>query len=265
MLFGGDAIEKLKRSHVAVFGVGGVGGYVVEVLARSGIGAIDLIDNDCVSVSNINRQIIALHSTIGRSKVDVAEERVHDINPECCVNKFQAFYLPSNADRFDLSKYDYVVDCIDTVSAKIELIKRCHELGVPLLSCMGAANKMDATAFRIADINETEMDPLAKVIRKKLRKLGIPRQKVVYSSEQPMKPITQDPVENINKPQEKQEEAQAEARNTQEMRKEPQEKAAIEAPAGICKCPVPASNAFVPAAAGLIAGGEVVKDIIFKL
>lgn len=265
MLFGGDAIEKLKHSHVAVFGVGGVGGYVMEVLARSGIGAIDLIDNDYVSVSNINRQIIALHSTIGRSKVDVAEERIHDINPECKVKTFRTFYLPSNAEGFDLSQYDYVVDCIDTVSAKIELIRRCHGLGVPLLSCMGAANKMDATAFRIADINDTEMDPLAKVIRKKLRKLGIQRQKVVYSSERPMKPVTQYPVENTNKPQEELKETQTEARNAQEMRKEPQEKAAVEVPAGTSKRPVPASNAFVPAAAGLIAGGEVVKDIIFKL
>lgn len=241
-LIGDEAVERLRGSHVAVFGVGGVGGYVVEVLARSGVGSIDIIDSDRVSVSNINRQIIALHSTVGRLKVDVAAERIRDINPDCTVRCFPVFYLPkdsgdlkANADSFDLSQYDYVVDCIDTVSAKIDLIRRCHALGTPLLSCMGAANKMDATAFRVADINETQMDPLAKVIRKKLRKLDIPRLKVVYSEEQPMKSALFE-----DKP-----EKQNDASPT-------------------LKRPIPASNAFVPAAAGLIAGGEVIKDIIAK-
>lgn len=233
MLLGDDAVERLRHSHIAVFGVGGVGGHVVEVLARSGVGSIDIIDNDRVNITNINRQIIALHSTVGRMKVDVAEERIRDINPECRVTKHPTFYLPANADGFDLTEYDYVVDCIDTVSAKIELVRRCHALGVPILSCMGAANKMDATAFRIADISKTNMDPLAKVIRKKLRKIGIDHLKVVFSEEQPMKPRNQstdtDNPDGVDEP-------------------------AVR--------PVPASNAFVPATAGLIAGGEVIKDLI---
>lgn len=241
MLLGNEAVEVLRHSHVAVFGVGGVGGYVVEVLARSGVGAIDIIDNDRVSLTNINRQIIALHSTLGRLKVDVMEERIRDINPNCIVRKFPMFYIPkdtgdmkANADEIDFSCYDYVVDCIDTVSAKIDLIRRCHELGKPLLSCMGAANKMDATAFRVVDISETSMDPLAKVIRKKLRKLNIEHQKVVYSNETPMKPAADSSMES----------------------------GFFEEKPGNCRRPVPASNAFVPAAAGLIAGGEVIKDLI---
>ena len=235
-------METLHHARVAVFGVGGVGGYVVEVLARSGVGAIDLIDDDRVCMTNINRQIIALLSTIGKYKVDVAEERIHDINRHCKVKKYQTFYLPDKADEFDFAQYDYVVDCIDTVTAKIDLICRCHRLGVPILSCMGAANKLDATAFRVVDIYKTNMDPLAKVIRKKLRKLGIPALKVVYSEEEPLEPIDQPeiscrlhcicPDKNMRKCTE---------RRT-----------------------IPASNAFVPAAAGLIAGGEVVKDLINK-
>lgn len=219
-------MDKLAKAHVAVFGIGGVGGYVVEVLARSGIGALTLIDKDVVDVTNLNRQIIALHSTVGQPKVEVARQRVLDINPDCRVTTFEMFYLPENADSFDFSQYDYVVDCVDTVTAKLDLIRRCHEQQVPLLSCMGAANKMDATAFRVADIYKTNMDPLAKIIRKKLRKLGIPQQKVVYSEEEPMTPA----------------EVSTETKPTGR--------------------PVPASNAFVPAAAGLVAGGEVVKDLI---
>ena len=219
-------MDKLAKAHVAVFGIGGVGGYVVEVLARSGVGALTLIDKDVVDVTNLNRQIIALHSTVGQPKVEVARQRVLDINPDCRVTTFELFYLPENADSFDFSQYDYVVDCVDTVTAKLDLIRRCHEQQVPLLSCMGAANKMDATAFRVADIYQTNMDPLAKIIRKKLRKLGIPQQKVVYSEEEPMTPA----------------EVSTETKPTGR--------------------PVPASNAFVPAAAGLVAGGEVVKDLI---
>lgn len=218
---------RLSGCHVAVFGVGGVGGYAVEVLARSGVGAITLIDNDCVSITNINRQIIALLSTVGRPKVEVARERILDINPECRVTTLQQFYLPENADEIDLTTFDYVVDCIDTVKAKLELIRRCRSLNVPIICSMGAANKMDATAFRVADIDKTSVDPLAKIIRKKLRKEGIHGVKVVYSEEEPLLPA------------EPTEEAIPEGRHT-----------------------IPASNAFVPAAAGLIIGGEVVKDLI---
>ena len=221
LLFGEEAIEALHRSRVAVFGVGGVGGYVVEVLARSGVGHICMIDNDKVNPSNLNRQIIALHSTIGRLKIDVMEERIHDIYPECEVEKHAMFYLPENADEIDLAQYDYVVDCIDTVKAKLELIRRCHRLGVPIISSMGAANKVDPTAFQVTDISKTDTDPLAKVIRKTLRKEGILHFKVVCSNEKPIHPPL-DPVDGQ----------------------------------------VPASNAFVPAAAGLVIGGEVVKDII---
>lgn len=233
-------MHTLMGSRVAVFGVGGVGGYVVEALARSGVGELDLIDDDRVCVTNVNRQVIATLSTVGKHKVDVCEQRVHDINRRCIVHKYQMFYLPENADVIDLSKFDYVVDCIDTVKAKLDIIRRCHELGVPVISCMGAANKMDATAFRVTDINKTKMDPLAKVIRKKLRSMGIKRLKVVYSEEEPLRPID-DPDISCR---------------------------------FHCVCPdkdmrkcterrdIPASNAFVPAAAGLICGGEVVKDLI---
>lgn len=240
LLLGKPAIDTLNGARVAVFGIGGVGGYVVEVLARSGVGELDLFDDDRVCLTNVNRQIYALLSTVGRHKVDVAAERVHDINPRCIVHKYRMFYMPQNADDIDLSQFDYVVDCVDTVTAKLELIRRCHDLSVPIISCMGAANKLDATAFRVTDINKTKMDPLAKVIRKKLRKLHIDRLKVVYSEEEPLRPID-DPSISCR---------------------------------FHCICPdkdmrkcterrdIPASNAFVPAAAGLIAGGEVIKDLV---
>lgn len=237
MMLGRAALETLSGSHVAVFGLGGVGGYVVEVLARSGVGALDIFDNDSVSESNINRQIIALHSTIGRPKVDVAAERILDINPQCVVSRRQMFYLPEHADEVDLAQYDYVVDCIDTVKAKLELVRRCHRLGVPLLSCMGAANKLDPTAFRVADLSKTQIDPLCKVIRKQLRKEGILHLKCVYSEEEPLRPLEQPVAERIP---------------------------ANGMPASTVRRDVPASNAFVPAAAGLIAGGEVVKDLLRK-
>lgn len=247
LLLGRPAIDTLEGSSVAVFGVGGVGGYVVEVLARSGVGELALFDNDRVCLSNLNRQIVALHSTVGQYKVDAAEARIHDINPHCIVHKYPTFYLPSNADDYDLSKYDYVVDCIDTVTAKIELIKRCHQLHVPIISSMGAANKMDATAFRVTDITKTTMDPLAKVIRKKLRTLRIPHLKVVYSEEQPLRPLTEEmPV--------------AAVQNSSDTSPNLSTDAEMPTPAG--RRSVPASNAFVPAAAGLIAGGEVVKDLL---
>lgn len=240
LLMGKAAVDTLMGSRVAVFGVGGVGGYVVEALARSGVGELDIIDDDRVCLTNVNRQVIATLSTVGKHKVDVCEERVHDINRRCIVHKYQMFYLPETADAIDISQFDYVVDCIDTVKAKLDLIKRCHDLKVPIISCMGAANKMDATAFQVTDINKTKMDPLAKVIRKKLRKMNIHKLKVVYSEEEPLRPID-DP--NISC-------------------------------SFHCICPnkdmrkctdrrdIPASNAFVPAAAGLICGGEVIKDLV---
>ena len=247
LLLGRPAIDTLEGSSVAVFGVGGVGGYVVEVLARSGVGKLALFDNDRVCLSNVNRQIVALHSTVGQYKVDAAEARIRDINPHCIVHKYPTFYLPSNADDYDLSLYDYVVDCIDTVTAKIELIKRCHQLHVPILSCMGAANKMDPTAFRVTDITKTTMDPLAKVIRKKLRTLRIPHLKVVYSEEQPLRPLIEEiPV--------------AAVQNSSDT--SPCLSTDAEMPTPAERRTIPASNAFVPAAAGLIAGGEVVKDLL---
>lgn len=222
MLLGVDAVKVLARSRVAVFGVGGVGGYAVEVLARSGVGFVDLYDNDTVSASNINRQLLATTSTIGCHKVDVAVKRVTDINPQCQVRGFKMFYVVNNADEVDLSQYDYVVDCIDTVSAKMELVRRCTRLNVPIICSMGAANKLDASAFVVADISETDIDPLARIMRKKLRKEGIEHFKCVFSKEQPRKPLDDE----------------------QDIR------------------PVPASNAFVPAAAGIILGGEVVLDLV---
>lgn len=236
MLIGTDALNKLRHSKVIIFGVGGVGGYVCEALARSGVGEIHLVDNDIVSITNINRQILALLSTVGRYKVDVAEERIADINPQCVVRKYKMFYLPENADDIDLSKMDYVVDCIDTVKAKLELARRCHRLGVPFISSMGAANKMNPAAFRVLDIQKTQMDPLAKVIRKQLRREGILHMKVVCSEEKPIKPA--DVEGSIGETQDKAKD------NTHKQ--------------------VPASNAFVPAAAGLVIASEVVKDLIMQ-
>lgn len=236
MLIGTDALNKLRHSKVIIFGVGGVGGYVCEALARSGVGEIHLVDNDIVSITNINRQILALLSTVGRDKVDVAEERIADINPQCVVRKYKMFYLPENADDIDLSQMDYVVDCIDTVKAKLELARRCHRLGVPFISSMGAANKMNPAAFHVLDIQKTQMDPLAKVIRKQLRREGILHMKVVCSEEKPMKPA--DVEGSIGETQDKAKD------NTHKQ--------------------VPASNAFVPAAAGLVIASEVVKDLIMQ-
>ena len=226
LLLGKPAIDTLNGSRVAVFGVGGVGGYVVEVLARSGVGAIDIIDDDRVCLTNVNRQILATVSSVGRHKVDVAEDRIHDINPRCHVRKYQTFYL--------------LVDCIDTVTAKLDLIKRCHELYIPLISCMGAAYKLDATQLQVTDIWKTINDPLAKVIRKKLRKTNIKHLKVVYSPELPIESIDQPDIScryHCICP-------------TKDMR------ACTE------RHTIPSSNAWVPAAAGLICGGEVVKDLV---
>ena len=184
LLLGAQAMEKLKSSRVAVFGVGGVGGYVVEALARSGVGELDLIDNDTVSVTNINRQIIALHSTLGRPKVDVAAERAMDINPAITVRRHNCFFLPETAGQFDFSRYDYVIDAIDTVAGKIEIILRAQEAGVPVISCMGAGNKLDPTRFRVADIYQTKVCPLARAMRAMLKKKGVEALKVVYSEEE---------------------------------------------------------------------------------
>ncbi|MCI7767164.1 MAG: tRNA threonylcarbamoyladenosine dehydratase [Oscillospiraceae bacterium] len=224
LLLGADAMEKLRSARVAVFGVGGVGGYAVEALVRCGLGAIDLIDSDRVSVSNLNRQIIALRSTVGMLKTDAAEERIHQINPDCKVTKHPVFYTPETASRFDFTEYDYVVDAIDTVTGKIELVINADRCGTPVISSMGAGNKLDPTAFEVADIYKTSVCPLAKVMRYELRRRGVKQLKVVYSKEPPMKPSESD-----------------EAQGSRRM--------------------IPGSLSFVPSAAGLIIAGEVVKDI----
>lgn len=187
MLIGADALEKLKKSRVAVFGVGGVGSFVVEALARSGVGTLDLIDNDTVNITNINRQIIALHSTVGKYKVDCAKERILDINPDAKVNVYKTFYLPENADDFDFTKYDCIVDAIDTVTAKIDIICRAETLKIPVISSMGTGNKLDPTLFEVTDIYKTEGCPLARVMRRELKARGVKKLKVVYSKEKPQK------------------------------------------------------------------------------
>lgn len=185
-VLGEDAIQKLKKCRVAIFGVGGVGGYTVEALVRAGVGAIDLIDNDTFNITNLNRQLYATHKTIGQYKVDVARERILDINPECQVTVHKMFYLSDNADSLDLSQYDYIVDAIDTVAAKVELIVRADECGVPIISSMGTGNKLRADLFEVADIYKTSVCPLAKVMRTRLKKVGIKKLKVVYSKEEPI-------------------------------------------------------------------------------
>lgn len=227
LLLGNEAMEKLKNSKVAVFGVGGVGGYVCEALVRSGIGQFDIIDKDDVSVTNINRQIIATDKTVGRYKVDVMKERMLEINPEAKINARKCFFLPENADEFPFKQYDYVVDAVDTVTAKIALVMKADENNVPIISSMGAGNKLDASAFKVADIYKTNVCPLAKVMRRELKKCGIKRLKVVYSEETPVKPKLNDK-ENL-----------------------------LEG-----KKVIPGSVAFVPSVAGLIIAGEVVKDLI---
>lgn len=225
MLLGGSAVEKLKNCRVAVFGVGGVGGYVAEALARSGVGALDFIDNDIIAASNINRQIIALHSTVGKSKVEVAKERVADINPDCRVRARQVFFSPETQGEFDFAAYDYVVDAIDCVTGKIALVECARAAGVPIISSMGTGNKLDPTKFEVADIYSTAVCPLARVMRRELKKRGVPALKVVYSREEPRAAETQLPPEYASNK------------------------------------PIPASCAFVPSVAGLIIAGEVIKDL----
>lgn len=223
LLLGEAGVEKLKKSRVAVFGVGGVGGYVVEALARAGVGSLDLIDKDTVSVSNINRQIIALHSTVGRLKTEVAAERAKDINPDICVRVHNVFYLPETAEQFNFTQYDYVVDAIDTVSGKLALIEQAKWAKVPVISSMGAGNKLDATAFEVADITKTSVCPLARVMRRELKKRGIEHLKVVYSKEEPLPSPLVD--EESGKP-------------------------------------IPGSISFVPSVVGLMIAGEVIKDLV---
>lgn len=229
-LFGQEAMERLRQARVAVFGVGGVGGYVAEALARSGIGHIDLIDHDRVSITNINRQIIATTSTVGKYKVDVMRDRILDINPECTVVVHPCFYLPKTKERFDFKNYDYVVDAVDTVTAKLSLVMEAKACQVPVISSMGAGNKLDPTAFVVDDIYRTSVCPLAKVMRRELKRRGIDSLKVVYSKEQPMKPELSD---------EMPEEVIPEGKHS-----------------------VPGSVAFVPSVVGLIIAGEVIKDLV---
>ncbi|MGM9520389.1 MAG: ThiF family adenylyltransferase [Phascolarctobacterium sp.] len=230
LLVGQKAIDKLQHSRVAIFGIGGVGGYVAEALARSGVGCFDLIDNDTVALTNLNRQIIATHATLGQAKVQVMAERIHAINPEAVVHVHQCFFLPENAHEFDFFQYDYVVDAVDTVAAKIAIIMATKAANVPVISSMGAGNKMDPGKFQVADIFKTSVDPLARVMRQEMKKRGVKKLKVVYSTELPLTPV--DELES---------ECHAEA---------PQRRA------------LPGSTAFTPSAAGLLLASEVVKDLI---
>lgn len=223
LLLGDEAVEKLKNSRVAVFGVGGVGGYICEALARAGVGALDIYDRDTVSISNINRQIIATHKTVGRPKVEVMRERILDINPDCRVETNEVFYLPENADEYDLSVYDYIADAVDTVSAKLEIITRADKLGVPVISAMGAGNKLDPAAFEVSDIYKTEVCPLARVIRRELKARGVKKLLVVYSKEEAKK-------SNL-----------------------------VDSESGKS---IPGSVSFVPSAMGLIMAGEIVKRLV---
>ena len=239
LILGQDAMKRLAQARVAVFGIGGVGGYTVEALARSGVGALDLIDDDRVCLTNINRQILATRKTVGKYKVDVAEERILSINPNCVVRKHQMFYLPETAEQFDFTQYDYIVDAIDTVSGKLSLVEQANRCGTPIICAMGAGNKMDASAFRVADIYETSVCPLARVMRTQCRKRGIKHLKVVYSQEKPIRPL---------------EDASISCRNH-----------CICPPGTTRKCTerrdIPGSTAFVPPVVGLIIAGEVVRDI----
>ena len=240
LLLGVDAMNKLKNSRVAVFGIGGVGGYSVEALARSGVGAVDLIDDDKVCLTNINRQIIADVKTIGKYKVDVARDRILSINPRCKVTTYQCFYLPQNAKDFDFSQYDYVIDAVDTVTAKINLVMQANENEVPVISSMGAGNKLDPTAFVVSDIYKTDVCPLAKVMRRELKKRNIKKLKVVYSKEKPLVPIEDESISCRSH--------------------------CVCPPGAERKCTdrraIPGSVAFVPSVVGLIIAGEVIKDLI---
>ena len=226
MLLGTQAVEKLQKARVAVFGIGGVGGYTVEALARGGVGCLDLIDHDTVSLSNLNRQILATHSTVGLPKVEAARRRILDINPQCVVNTHPVFYTPETAAEFDFTQYDYIVDAIDTVTGKLQLVQAARAAGTPIICCMGTGNKLDASAFEVSDISKTTMCPLARIMRKELGKRGIKHLKVVYSREEALTPTGWE-----------------------------------EEAAALGKRQIPGSVAFVPGAAGLILAGEVIKDL----
>ncbi len=239
LLYGEDAMKRFASARVAVFGIGGVGGYVVEALARSGIGALDLIDDDKVCLTNLNRQIIATRKTVGKYKVDVAEERVKDINPDCEVRTYKTFFLPETEDQFDFNDYDYVVDAIDTVTGKLAIVEKAYKAGTPVISSMGAGNKVNPAAFEVADIYDTSICPLAKVMRRELRKRNIPSLKVVYSKEEPRKP---------------QEDMSISCKQN-----------CICPPGAKHKCTerraIPGSTAFVPSVVGLIIAGEIINDL----
>ena len=226
LLLGSDAMERLYKARVAVFGIGGVGGYAVEALARSGIGTLDLFDHDTVSLTNLNRQIIATHDTVGMPKVEAARQRILAINPNAIVNAHQVFYTPDTADQFDFTQYDYIIDAIDTVTGKLCIIQNAVAAGVPVISCMGTGNKLDASALQVTDISKTTFCPLARIMRKELRKRGIEHLKVVYSTEEALTPV-----------------------------------GAEEEAAALGKRTIPGSTAFVPGAAGLILAGEVIRDL----
>ena len=242
LLLGKEAMEKLKNAKVAVFGIGGVGGYVCEALVRSGVGAFDLIDDVKVCLTNLNRQIIATRKTVGKYKTDVMRDRILEINPDARVEVHKCFFLPENADEFPFDEYDYIVDAVDTVTAKISLVMKAQEMNVPIISSMGAGNKLDASQFRVADIYKTKVCPLAKVMRRELKKRGVKKLKVVYSEEQPTRPV---------------EDMAISCRTN-----------CICPPGAAHKCTerrdIPGSVAFVPSVAGLIIAGEVVKDLAAK-
>jgi tRNA A37 threonylcarbamoyladenosine dehydratase len=239
LLLGEEGMNRLFQARVAVFGIGGVGGYTVEALARSGVGTLDLIDDDRVCLTNLNRQLHATRKTVGKYKVDVAEQRILEINPDATVHTYKTFYTPQTADQFDFSQYDYVVDAIDTVTGKLELVEQAYRTGTPIISSMGAGNKLDPTAFEVADIYETSICPLARIMRRELKKRGIPSLKVVYSKEPAMTPIDDMAISCRTH--------------------------CICPPGTARKCTqrrqVPGSNAFVPSVVGLILAGEVVKDL----
>lgn len=226
LLFGEDGMTRLKNARVAVFGLGGVGGYAAEALARGGVGALDLIDSDTISLTNVNRQLPAAHSTLGMYKIDVVKAHLLDVNPQLTVRVFPVFYTPETADRFDFTQYDYIVDAIDTVTGKLCLAEHAFAAGTPIISCMGTGNKLDATAFRVADISKTSVCPLARVMRKELKKRGINHMKVVYSQEDALTPV-----------------------------------GAEEEAAALGKRQIPGSTSYVPGVAGLILAGEVIKDL----
>jgi len=235
LILGKSGVEKLRAARVALFGLGGVGGHAAEALARAGVGQLDLVDDDTVSITNLNRQLLALHSTVGQYKVDIAAQRIRDIDPTIQVRTYKTFYLPETADQFDFSRYDYVLDAIDTVTGKLMLIAQAKQAGVPVISCMGTGNKLDPTAFRVSDISKTSGCGLARIMRKECAKRGLRDIKVVYSTELPM-----DPVMDPSEPPEPQRE-------------------------GSSRRSIPGSLSFVPAIAGLIMAGEVIKDLAASL